>query len=651
MKTVNTRSSFGVGFWAVLLAVQVLMFALGGTATAKSVYLVSDHEASQFDAWNINPDGTVTKQATYTLQHATDPAGIGIDDDSETIFISSEFSSGLELVNPVTLSYMGVSTGPDNLAGVAVDAEDNIVYSVLRDANDLYVYDWDPTGLALTLRAGYPIDLPNCSGAFGLASDESTDTLWVADTGGGMVRAYNVSDLTSVTEDTSLSFEPNHVPVGIAVDRVRKFVYTVSMSLGATVPAGAGSHLLSKYDVTTATETTVDLGHQGVGVAVEETLGFVYITGDNTVKNLEVWDFITDPNAPNMIQDVNVGNPDSWTGPAGIAIGVGYNLLNLSKSEPNCYCPGETLTYDICYDNNDNDFDVHGVTITDHLPAEVSFLSATDGGIYDASTHSVTWELPDLEANDPNIYCVHVTVQVLASTPADSVLDNASTISSAETGPTTKDVQTSLCSACGEPCARIVAEIREVIAEKAMALQKINDACKKECEVYGTLKEMLLSRDYGPWQKRDILMAKTKTGTATSYQKNCEKVLNKSISLLEDLLIQLGLDPDFRQELEPCACQADGLSPAEIISSMGTALAEKAEALAKIEACMAREQELYETFEQLVASGDWCDWEPNEHLGKLKERIRLARAFEKLVEKMLEKSIDQLDGALGALSP
>ena len=34
---------------------------------AKSLYVLSDHHAKQFDAWGINPDGTAIFQAPITL--------------------------------------------------------------------------------------------------------------------------------------------------------------------------------------------------------------------------------------------------------------------------------------------------------------------------------------------------------------------------------------------------------------------------------------------------------------------------------------------------------------------------------------------------------------------------------------------------------
>ncbi len=161
-----------LGIFAVVLVVSVV--AMAGTAAAKSAYLSANHHTAEFDAWNIYPNGTVAKQDTYILQHSTDPSGIGIDgipNDAPVLFISSEFSPGIEMVNPLTLEYMGVSSGPSNLAGVDVDDKDDIVYTLLRASNALYIYSWDPVAQNLTQLA--MIELPGLGSGYGLALDDS----------------------------------------------------------------------------------------------------------------------------------------------------------------------------------------------------------------------------------------------------------------------------------------------------------------------------------------------------------------------------------------------------------------------------------------------------------------------------------------------
>ena len=595
MKSLTATTKILSGL-VVVLAVSTL--ALTGTASAKSLYLVADHHTAQFDAWNINPNGTTTYQASYNLAYATDPSGIDMDEDSKTLFVTTEFSHApgypnvtFEFVDATTMTPLGYTdVGGENFAGIAVDDANDIVYTVYRATNDLFAFDWNPDGPSVSLRAGYPINLPNCSGAYGIALDETRGTLWVADgwsagdsgdrdigdrdifevsglgtdpvdievvSGGfdtilglfdangsivatdddggvdalsrfsnvapdnGTVRfgisgyydvgfdgnhsefgSYQIAvwpngssvptgpivnesepntefgerdifastgelliygsivqfpisdpfvrayDTTTWTEDTSKSFTPSHNPIDVAVDRQRGFVYTVSMSLGAGGMPN-GSTLLSKYDPATRTETTVDLGHQGVGVAVDETTGYVYVTSDQITQCLEVWDTSTSPWT--QVQATAV-----FGSPAGICIPqteVSYNPLSLSKSDglttSECVYAGANINYEIYYDNT-NAYDVHNVVITDTLPAETRFVSASDGGTYDSVTHTVRWNIGSLSAGAPQSYVTLVGTLEQGTTPGTTVT-NFAMIDSDETPVTTQREDTDVCTEIPPP--------------------------------------------------------------------------------------------------------------------------------------------------------------------------------------------------------
>ncbi|MBW2647039.1 MAG: DUF11 domain-containing protein [Deltaproteobacteria bacterium] len=410
----------------------VLAVAMAGTAAAKSVYLSANHHTSQFDAWAINPDGTVTKQATYSLQHSTDPAGIGIDAITSTgnpiMFITSEFSGGVEIVDPVSLTYLGVSSGPSDLAGVDVDDADDIVYVLGRETNDLYIYSWDPVTQTLTQDA--VIDLPGMSYGFSLAFDDTRDILWVTDTGNSMVRAYNVavSSWNDIVEIPTLSRQLSHRPVDVAVDMSRNLVYTVG--------AWYGSSLLSKYDVGAGAETTVNLGVGGIGVAVDETTGYVYMTRgtSSSADDIQVWDCNSSPWS--LVQDTpQIGNP------AGIAIAnVSYNPLHLAKNDiiqGSVIAVGDNFTYEITCDNLANlTMDVENVTILDTLPVQLDFVSATHGGVYDLSTHTVSWDIGTIPAGQVGPV-IDLEVTVNQNAVPDTTLYNYVTIDGDQIPPTT----------------------------------------------------------------------------------------------------------------------------------------------------------------------------------------------------------------------
>lgn len=412
------------------LVLLIIAVAMTGTAAAKSAYLSANHHTSQFDAWTIKADGTVAKQATYNLNHATDPAGIGIDvmtgsGNDPLMFVSTEGTGGIEVINPVTLKLHGVAPGPVNMGGVDADDANNILFSIQRGTDayggigtsNLYIYTYNDDGTGIAQLAN--IAVPNHGYGMSLAFDDLRDVLWIADVQHSMVRAYKKDNpnWTAIHEETSLSFSVIHQPVDVAVDRKRNIVYTGG--------AWLGSNLLTKYDVDTNTETHINTGQGVMGVAVDETTGYVYLTRGYGGDNIQVWDTSASPFT--LIQDTPIiGNP------AGIAIAnVSYNPLNLAKNDliqgEGVYI-GSTFTYEITCDNLRNLVDpAEDVMITDELPVELDFVSATQGGVYDPPTHTVSWDIGTIQPGD-TVPLIELVVKVNQNAAPGSTVMNYCTV-------------------------------------------------------------------------------------------------------------------------------------------------------------------------------------------------------------------------------
>jgi uncharacterized repeat protein (TIGR01451 family) len=439
---------------AVMLALALVVSLVGVVATPdaalaspKSMYVIAYHHAGFFDAWNINPGGTVTYQATHGLLHAMNPADVAMDEDSATLFITAEGWGAVELVDAVTMTSLGFTPAPGawDLSGIEVDDANNIVYTVDRGTNTLYAYDWDDSTNTLTARPGYPIALPGTVGAWGLALDETSGILYVADSAASTVRGYDVNTWAEVFTVPT----PVQAPCDIAVDRLRGFLITTAPD-GYCAYAYSGVNLLVKIDIATQAVTTHPIGHGTMGVAVDEVSGYAYVTGGCNTDTLEVWDPSTNPWT--LIQNAGV----IGTAPAGICIPqteVVFNPLNLSKDDGlggQCVNPGQNINYQICYDNAANNFPVNNVTIVDDLPPEVSYVSDNAGGTYDSVNHRVTWSVGDLPAGDPGS-CIELVVNVPGGTAGGTVLTNFCTIDSDNTPPATVTMQTTVCSDGGPP--------------------------------------------------------------------------------------------------------------------------------------------------------------------------------------------------------
>jgi len=117
--------------------------------------------------------------------------------------------------------------------------------------------------------------------------------------------------------------------------------------------------------------------------------------------------------------------------------------MDSSGSEIEWIKPGESLTYKICFDNNNNNSNVTNVFLNDTLPSEVTFVSAqvdnnNFAGQYDPIKHIYTGILKSLEPG--LVTCLELVVNVKQDTPVDTIISNFVTINSSGTLPTPADV-------------------------------------------------------------------------------------------------------------------------------------------------------------------------------------------------------------------
>ena len=85
---------------------------------------------------------------------------------------------------------------------------------------------------------------------------------------------------------------------------------------------------------------------------------------------------------------------------------------------------GDEYSYDIGWENNTGS--AQSVEIEDSLPAGTEFVSATDGGVYDADTGKVVWSLGEKAALDRGTVCV--TVRVTEDAVERGKVENEATI-------------------------------------------------------------------------------------------------------------------------------------------------------------------------------------------------------------------------------
>ncbi|MBC7238564.1 MAG: DUF11 domain-containing protein, partial [Chloroflexi bacterium] len=95
---------------------------------------------------------------------------------------------------------------------------------------------------------------------------------------------------------------------------------------------------------------------------------------------------------------------------------------------------GQMLYYTIVATNN-GPSDATDVWVTDTLPTEVTFVDATEGGVYDADAHTVTWYLGDMPVGTSKTVEVHVQVNTDARIVMEGPLANAVVVMGDESDP------------------------------------------------------------------------------------------------------------------------------------------------------------------------------------------------------------------------
>ena len=94
--------------------------------------------------------------------------------------------------------------------------------------------------------------------------------------------------------------------------------------------------------------------------------------------------------------------------------------------------PGDSVAFTLPIDNEANEYAVHNVVVTDALPGEMEFVSASEGGVYNPDTRRVLWEIGTLAPGEGGE--VHVVLVVREDAPLNRDLHNCAYARSDETG-------------------------------------------------------------------------------------------------------------------------------------------------------------------------------------------------------------------------
>jgi hypothetical protein len=386
--------------------------------SGESVFIISKHSApSQAQAYRIDGDQVMLQDTVEidTYNQGYGAVGNAVWNDKELMFVTYEESPMIVWASTATLEKVGeFNTGMTDLAGIVVDEGAEYIYVVQRETDNLYVYSFDEGMNTLVLEEHVHLAKPASNVVlvpFGLALDETNGWIYVSYSytddetpPGYFVEVYRTSDwghdhYVPINVDGTY-----RAPIGIAVDPGR-YLYTGNWT----------EHTYLVRTATTSPYTSIEanVGMPVIGIDVDESTGLVYCT---TYHH----DFrVYESNGSFVLKDTeSVG----ISGPAGVAVGGHYkeNVFSLSKDDGGltCVSPEDVVDYTIEY--GANGYSDTSVWIIDYLPIEVDYVSCSDGGSYDAGTHTVTWYIGNISAYASGTREIQVQVNYLAP-PAGTI--------------------------------------------------------------------------------------------------------------------------------------------------------------------------------------------------------------------------------------
>jgi len=427
--------------YSVFLGYLFLVMAAAGPTMvqARSAYVIAEitnsAEPLPVLAYDIGLDGSLTFQARQTIPfRAGGAVGMAIDWESGYIFVTYEFSDTLEILDARTMVDVGNASAPgaEDLAGIVYDETKDLLYTVDRGTDKLYVYTWDAGTGKLHLSPGAPFTLEG-STAYGIDLDEARGLLYTA-SGNRTVRVYETSTWSPVR-----TIELDRSAISIALDFYNELIYTGAGYFGDTS--------LNQYDMVTGQSKAVPVDEKAgvMGIAVDPVSNLVYVT--TGLSNLSGGDDLLcyDSNLVLVSSILDIGNPTDIVIPAR---DIGYNPLGFAKSIATDIEPeegeeiyvnlGETITYQLTFANLSL---IREVSIVDTLPSEVTFVDADSDGVtghYDAATHTYSWLLPSVEAGSQT--CLELRASVNPQVPVGTRVRNRATIRTRVIPPTSVSV-------------------------------------------------------------------------------------------------------------------------------------------------------------------------------------------------------------------
>ena len=341
-----------------------------------------------------------TNTVTATVTVGSGPGGIAITPDGNFLYVANQSDNNVSVIdtstNTVVGSPIGVQVAP---TGAAASPDGNFVYVTNFTSGTVSVIATSTNTVVDTVTVG--------AGPASVAVSPDGSRVYTASNGFG---PGSVSVIDTSTNTVAATVTVGTQPRGVAVTPDGNFVYATNAASGTVSVIRTSDNMV----IDTITVQTLP---QGVDVTPDGDFVYVANQGPGTVS---VIDTLTNT----VVDTISVGNV-SW-GPSAFGKFIGPDPapdLSVVKSGfPDPVVVGESLAYTIFVVNFEPGIGTSGVTLTDTLPSDVTFVSAvSDQGSCSEAAGVVTCDIGTMGEGD----IVQVDIIVTAPSTTGAILNIA----------------------------------------------------------------------------------------------------------------------------------------------------------------------------------------------------------------------------------
>jgi len=406
--------------------------------TAIPLYVIGDSVfsiESTIKTYDVFLNGSIEYRRDNVIQaRCKGPADLAFSRGGRYMFTVSAGSAWVQVVDTVTMTVgeeAHVTGTQEDFSGVAFDPLRELVYSVDKGQDQLYIHKWDEGYASLTLAENGRITLSGTS-THDIALDLTNDLLFVSN-GTNQVHVYNAGDW-SLNRIINLGHDVERIDL----DEQKQMLYA-----GTQI---SGDPYLLQFDLQTSATTTQKIRDDAsvVGIAVDDSSSLVYVATLHPfyiegTNQIHVFD--------GELNAIGQAQVNGFIAGLGLPVdGISYSPLTVSKrivsgaeliGGVHYVAGGDVIAYEICFANTSAGA-VGRVQLVDELPVQGEYLDAElfdiDGdmlGSYDPIHHAYEISMQALEPNA--LRCALITVRLKDDLEAGSTVVNEVAVDSVQT--------------------------------------------------------------------------------------------------------------------------------------------------------------------------------------------------------------------------